>query len=288
MITDEKYPKNLNEFAFRFTHIILVFGRRCKRFYKPPASHIFQNPKTIFTSAYRHHFLVIFISMCLSWINSNIVKAQTRDSVIYNKSQLVETINWTTYQPKELKLQPRTILRLNIALGTRSATETVIDDYQKYFSHLRLGSVWDASSDFIFDNDIGIRMAFYQFRTSHSDQNIENSITYIGPAFVIRLPFDQSPWEFDASVGIGYIEYRGKQRLAKFYGATIGAQFSMGFDYKISAQWGIGVNIQTTIGEITKFRHEKNGEKWTSTYESGEGEDLSQTGVGIGIRYYFK
>ena len=224
----------------------------------------------------------------MSWANSIIVKAQVRDSVFFNKSQLIETINWTVYQPEKQKQTLRAILKLNAGFATRTAKETVNEDLQKYFSKLRLGFAWDASSDFIFSNDIGFRVSFYQFRASHSDQHIKDRITFIGPAFLIRIPFDQKPWEFDASVGIGYIEYRGKQRLAKFYGASLGVQFSIGFDYKISPKWGIGVNMQSTMGEIIKFRHEKNGEKWTATYEVDEGEDISQTGMGIGIRYYFK
>ena len=237
---------------------------------------------------FQHHFLTIFISLTLLWAPSNFVTAQTKDSVIFNKSQLVETINWTPYQPEKIKQFPRVVLKMNANFGTRSAKETVNEDFQKYFSHLTFGFVYDASTDFIFKDNYGVRMAFYQFRAAHSNQNIKNSITYIGPAFVIRIPFDQIPCEFEASVGIGYIEYRGKQSFAKFYGASLGAQFNIGVEWKFNPHWGIGLNVQSTTGEITKFRHEKNGEKWTTTFEVDEGEDLSQTSVGIGIRYYFK
>ena len=240
---------------------------------------------------YQNHLLTIFVSLTLCWVNSNIANAQAKDSIVFNKSQLVEAINWTVYQPEKQKLQLHTILKLNAGFGNRSAKETVNEDFQKYFSHLMFGFVWDASFDFIFNKDFGVRMAFYQFSASYSNR-IKDRITYIGPAFVVRIPFDQSSWIFDASVGIGYIEYRGKQKFinghAKYFGSTIGAQFSMGVEYKLSPQLGIGINMHTTMGELTKFYHEKNGKKWTTTYEVDEGEDLSQVNMGIGIRYYFK
>ena len=248
----------------------------------------------------RYHLLMIFISLCLLWASSHSAKAQATDTVIFKKSQLVETINWTTYQSEKRKQPSQTILKLNAGFGTRPEKEPLNEDFPKDFSKLKNGFVWDVSSDFIFSNDIGVRLTFYQFRSSYHSPNtdqqgsftIKDRITYVGPAFVIRIPFDQSPWDFDASVGFGYIEYREKQTFAidnaNFFGATISVQFSMGVEYKITPQWGIGINVQTIIGEITEFRHEKNGEKWTATFEAGEGEDIAQTGMGIGIRYYFK
>ena len=235
--------------------------------------------------------LTIFISLTFFWANSNIVTAQTKDTVIFKKSQLVETINWTLYQPEKIKNLPRVVLKLNANFGTRSARETVNEDFQKYFSHLRFGFVYDASVDFIFNDNYGFGLSFNQFRASYSNQRIKDRITFFGPAFVVRFPFDRSPWEFDARVNIGYIEYRGKQEFvsgfAKFYGAAVGVQFGIGVDYHLTPKLGIGINVQTTIGEITKFQHEKNGRKWTTTFEVEEGEDISQTGIGIGIRYYF-
>jgi len=241
---------------------------------------------------YQNHLLTIFVSLSLFWVNSNIANAQAKDSIGFNKSQLVEAINWTVYQPEKPKKMPQTVLKLNAGFGNRVAKETVNDDFQKYFSDLRLGFVWNASADFIFKNNYGFGLTFYQFSASLHRHNIQDRITFISPAFVIRIPFDQRPWEFDASIAIGYIEYRGTQKfagdVAKYYGASVGALFSIGVERKLSPHWGIGFNIHTTMGEITTFHHEKNGEKWTSSFEVEEGEDLSQTGMSIGIRYYFK
>jgi hypothetical protein len=234
------------------------------------------------------------ILLFLLWTGT--VKAQTPDSPIFNKSQLIDSINWKTYQTVKTKQPPQVILKLNAGFGARVAKTSVNEEIQPYFSKLKFGFAWDASSDYIFSNNFGARMAFYQFSASHSDQKqsltIKDKITFIGPSFVIRMPFEKRPWESDVNVGVGYIENRGKLTSAdgytNYYGATVGAQIGIGIECKLISQLGIGINMQVTFGEITKFRYDSNGEKWTTTYEAEQGEDLSQISMGIGIRYYFK
>ena len=249
----------------------------------------------------------MFISLCLFWISSTTVKAQISDSVIVVKPQPAEVIQWTTYKAKRQKKLPRAVLKADIGYGWRTATTSneLNDDMKKYYSHLKSGFVWDASFDFFFNDMFGIRMAFYQYLTSHSEHAYntdtgkqgmlatKDRITYSAPAFVFRLPFGQNSWIFDANAGMGYIGYYEKSTFVDEYysikGASVGFQTGVGLDYKITTQLHIGINMQITSGVIWILHYDENGMKSTKTFDFEEGgEGLGQISLGIGIRYYFK
>jgi hypothetical protein len=248
----------------------------------------------------------LLVMLALWFTNAS---TQTTDSVVFiepqSSSEVVTLETYPQRQKKERQL-PLAALKLDAGYGWRLVEiSDELNAYQKdFFSHLMSGFVWDASLDFFLNDMFGIRMTFYQYRASHSDfardldtgkQGIldaKDVITYLGPAFVFRLPFAQNSWIFNANAGMGYIEYRGKQTFvnedAKFYGATVGVQMGAGLEYRILPQLGAGVNMQITSGQILSFDYEKNGVKSTETYEIGEGEGLLQVKLGVGIRYYIK
>lgn len=256
---------------------------------------------------FRYHFLMsMSISLCLFWISSVHVKAQVTDSVVIVNPQPAEMVQWTTYKAKKQKQLPRAVLNLNAGYGWRIGKITdELNAYGKdFFSHLMSGFVWDASFDYFFNDKFGIRTAFYQYRASHNDLareldtgkqgtlDVKDMITYIGPAFVFRLAFGHNSWIFTANTGMGYIEYREKQTFvndySKFYGASLGVQMGVDLEYKITPQLSIGTNMRITSGEINRLDYEKNGVKWTETFDVGKGEGLGQISLGIGFRYYFK
>lgn len=245
----------------------------------------------------------IWTFLCLSCACAA-VQAQTPDSIIFIQPQPAEIVHWTTYKPGR-KL-PLAALKLDTGYGWRVAatTDQLTADMKEYYEHLKSAFVWNVSFDFFFNDMFGIRMAFYQYRASHSDQAYRidtgqsgtlatrDRITYIGPAFVFRMSFGHNSWIFDANAGMGYIGYRENVTFADEYfrsnGASLGAQTGAGLEYKITPQWGIGINMLLTSGEITELHYNENGVKTTQTYDINEGEGLGQISLGIGIRYYIK
>jgi hypothetical protein len=122
--------------------------------------------------------------------------------------------------------------------------------------------------------------------------DVRSVITYFGPAFVFRLPFNHNSCIFTANAGMGYIEYREKMKFVgnngKTHGADVGLQMGFGLEYKITPQFGLGINMLATTGQILTFNTEKNGVKSKETYEAGKGEGLIQIRLGAGIRFYIK
>ncbi|MDR1155226.1 MAG: porin family protein [Bacteroidales bacterium] len=257
------------------------------------------------TKFYGSHFRAgTWVFLCLSWASAA-VQAQTSDSAVFIRPQPAEIVHWAAYKPG--RQLPRATLKLDAGYGWRTAptSDQLTDDMKAYVEHLKSAFVWNASFDFFFNDRFGIRMTFYQYLASHSDQAYKintgksgtlatkDRITHIGPAFVFRLSFGrQKSWIFDANVGMGYIGYRENTTFAdeyfKYSGASLGMQTGAGLEYRIAPQWSIGINMQLTSGEITELQYNDNGVKTTQTYDAGEGEGLGQISLGIGIRYHIK
>ena len=208
-------------------------------------------------------------------------------------------------QPKKVRQLPQVVLKANAGYGWRTADiYEEFNDYMKDFiTHLKSGFAWDASCDYFWHDKLGVRAIFYQYRASHSDfaQNldtweygtltIKDQINYFGPAFVFRQPFRDNTFIFDAHGGFGYMEYKSNLTFVsdkiKMNGSTLGAQMGAGLECRVIPQLGIGINMQMTIGTITIFHYETNGEKTTETSED-KAEGLAQIKIGAGIRYYIK
>ncbi len=248
--------------------------------------------------------ICMMVLLCLPLINLTVLNAQTNDSVLVVRPQRAELVQWKDYQSK--RQLPRAVLKLDAGYGWRTAetSDQLSGALLEYVEHLKSGFAWNGSFDYFFRDMLGFRIAFYQYRASHSDMVLnsisgkkgdmytKDQITYIGPALVFRLPFGHDLWVFDANVGLGYIGYREKMTFANEYinfnGASVGFQTGVGLEYKIIPHLGIGINMLVTSGLITEFHYDNNGVKSIQSLDIDEGEGLGQISLGIGLRYYFK
>jgi hypothetical protein len=81
------------------------------------------------------------------------------------------------------------------------------------------------------------------------------NVIYLAPAFVMR--YDLQDWLFTASIGVGpvffsvpmigdYVQITGNS-------TTVGTHFSIGAEYKVSPNWGIGLKISRAGGVINSI-----------------------------------
>jgi len=232
----------------------------------------------------------------------------TVDSIVFVKLQPSKILQAQPAQlpPQKGRQLPRATLKADAGYGWRiGKINPDLTDFEEYFlKHLMTGFAWDTSFDYFFKDKFGVRMNFNQYRTSYGnlvqDLNTgkqgelisKQTITYIGPAFIFRLPFAHNTLIFTANAGMGYIEYRGKLTFVdeynKFYGATLGSQIGTGLEYKVSPQLGIGINMLITNGVLYTFKFNDNGVISKETFDAGKGEGLLQFKLGAGIRFYIK
>jgi hypothetical protein len=90
----------------------------------------------------------------------------------------------------------------------------------------------------------------------HADHYKETQTTvYVGPAFAMR--YDEKNWLFTLSAGYGAVFFSDQMSAdyAKIKGTstTVGSNASIGADYKISPNWGIGLKLSVAGGAINSM-----------------------------------
>ena len=199
-------------------------------------------------------------------------------------------------------------LTLNAGYNWRTAKIwDELDDFQKHIlKQVKSGFQLNGTWAYYFKHRLhGVGIKFQQFMASYETYGtnmttgqtgtykISDRITFIGPAYMTQSPLGKTNWLYDMCASIGYIGYTDKQSFANekstVTGATVGIHVSGGLSCRITSQWGIGCNLHLTNGTLSNITVEDQyGGKTTYKLEAKEQESLSQFGVSLGIRYYFK
>lgn len=210
---------------------------------------------------------------------------------------------------KAPRLLPSMKIAANFGYGWRTAKTIDTDAAMKdYINDLKSGPVWDASFNYYFNDSYGLGLLYNAYSANanamasrdinydgvidgYGNLNTKDNITFIGPAFLIRLSQNQT-WIFNMSVGIGYIGYTSKatflNETIKTTGATVGFQAGVGVEYKFSKNWGIGADLSSISGLLNQVTLNENGRKSTIKLPEDQREGLGNIRLSMGVRYYIK
>ncbi|OAV73141.1 hypothetical protein Barb6_00497 [Bacteroidales bacterium Barb6] len=223
------------------------------------------------------------------------------NEAIANLSQIEEL----RFIKPERKL-PRMNLYAGGGYGWRMAELSPdLTGYMRTFTKgLMHAPVWDASFNYYFNDLFGVGLAYAAYGAGNREQvynmetleegylKLNDLITYAGPVFLVRNPLSNK-WTLESGIGFGYLGYVSKGNFVnehfKKTGATAGAQVSLGIEYKLAKDWGIGLNLSAVSGILNSWTEETNGVKTTVKAESNDkGEGLGQFRMLLGVRYHIK
>jgi len=233
------------------------------------------------------------------------LESSSPETITFVQARPAEAGNLGVYQPQ--RQNPRIALMFDPGYSWRTAK--LVDGLEDFMEHIAKqvmsGFMLDGAFAYYFNDIYGIGLCFNQFMASTEQfaQNqstgktgnykVSSRITYIGPAFMMQTMLGKSAWLLDVSFGIGYIEYKNKHSFVDekvtFSGASVGFHSEVGLSYKITSEWALGFKLHSTDGtlnQLTEIDYTSN--KTTHKFESKKGESLSQFGLSLGIRYYFK
>lgn len=213
---------------------------------------------------------------------------------------LVDTIGKPTY--------PKFRIAGNIGYGWRTAKVIGSSGAERDFlRELNSGIAYDGDMTFYFSEQVGIGINYTALTgNTNKSYNISNYpipmegkslLKYIGVDYAMRTVQD-GDWMLDARLGLGYADYKitytssQGNELVKEWGATVGLHASIGIDYMLAKQWGLGLKLSTIYGLVSTFHIQENGGRIETTHIDDISDDpdfrigLGQIRLTAGIRYY--
>lgn len=133
------------------------------------------------------------------------------------------------------------------------------------------GVEWKLSYEYTWKSGWGIGVQYSGYRASFPDGDM--MLSYIAPEWVGRTRWDK--WIFKAGLGVGLFLYNDPE-----YNATgVGAHATLGIEYMISDQWGVGLTLNTVNGSLPNRDDFK--------LKDNERSGITRFNVLGGLRYYF-
>lgn len=195
-------------------------------------------------------------------------------------------------------LPPQFDLTANIGYGlVLSKTKGLTGNDKKMEETLSKGLTYDFSFHYFFNNSAyGIGIIYSKYNSSYFGLtslipniplNYGVSISFIAPLFTSKIRFNKS-WMLNSEFGLGYIDYKqqisdGNNEIST-KGGAFGTKLSIGLDYMVSKNFGIGTDISLIGGRISKLT-DSSGK--TTELANDQELGLGRLNFTIGARYYF-
>lgn len=150
------------------------------------------------------------------------------------------------------------------------------------------GLTWDATFHQYFKNNMGwgIQYSGYNSSTIFSGFDHNVLLTYIAPQYSLKAVWEKLEMKYE--LGVGYMRYYNKvtapQGVGAVYGNTIAANMTLGFEYKLSKHFGLGVDLGLVGGSFGKLKYKN----LIPERELGEDERMGVERINftLGFRYY--
>jgi hypothetical protein len=196
---------------------------------------------------------------------------------------------------------PRFTISANIgpAWRTDGIPDAIYDGERDFYKDLTSGYQMNIAGDYFFSDNYGIRLAYQRFSStadlSPNGQTLltgEIAMNVVYPAFVARFATKNQKWLFDGSVGVGYIddwETGNSGVLNQTFeanGSAICGQFTLGAQYFITKELGIGINFTYTGGSLSADNTDFEGVP--ITIDDNEKTSLNHIGLLFGLRYHIR
>lgn len=133
------------------------------------------------------------------------------------------------------------------------------------------GVEWKLAYEHVWNGGMGIGLQYAGFKKSFSGGDM--MFSYIAPEWVSRTKFDR--WILKSGVGVGVFLYHDP-----FYNAAgFGLHATLGFEYMLSSNWGLGLTLNGIGGSMPK-------QDWMLLKED-ERCGITRFNLLGGLRYYF-
>ena len=180
------------------------------------------------------------------------------------------------------------------------------DEYMlNHASRLRYGFEYNGGVSYFFNDNYGLGIKAANMRTGSTDiatqiDELGNEhtgkfqekidITYIGAAFAERSFSANGKHSLFCEIGFGYLAYNDNLTLVQqsllLKGASLGENFSLGYDYFITPKIAIGISAEAIFGKlnnVTLIDGNKRPQK--IDFEKDQLETLSSVTANIGLRF---
>ena len=141
--------------------------------------------------------------------------------------------------------------------------------FDRLSKNLRNGISWDSEIQYYFNKGHGIALNISGVHTFASESNVyipdyglanqckmKQQIIYVGPAWAIR--HETNKFQYCGSLSLGPLFYAETlmpdNYSAKATAVSLGINYSIGGEYKLSPDWALGLKIGYTTGSASNFK----------------------------------
>lgn len=114
------------------------------------------------------------------------------------------------------------------------------------------------------------------------------SILFTGPTFTTRLLSHSKENAFFATYSLGLLRYTDKILLIndyKMFGNTVGYALDLGYDWKVSEDLALGVQLSLFRGYLASYQFTDGFSTQTVELQRGEYEGLGRIDLSVGLRF---
>lgn len=200
-------------------------------------------------------------------------------------------------------------LRLAVTGGYGYLTAPIASDIppfmKPFLEDLKSGAFYGFDAAYYFTEKYGVGFRYYNFNSSAMLQgNIyimkpdstlklgklgdDVSISFIGPSFNSRYLSPGRKHSFLYNIGLGYLGYNSKKVIVdKFLmtGSTVGLLYEIAYDYSLSSDISIGVQVAYISGVLTAYDWNDGTTTKRVNLDNKNYEGISHLDLGIGLRY---
>ncbi len=128
------------------------------------------------------------------------------------------------------------------------------------------------------------------FKSSATSGSVKDNLTihYLGPSMVTRLRGMDKQTAWILGVSLGYMTYKEKMNTnnnESWTGGTFGSSAEIGYEFKVSEQTWLGIQVSVVSGILRKFTYNSGTRSEVIELDSDEYEGLGRIDLSVGIRF---
>ena len=191
---------------------------------------------------------------------------------------------------------------LNLGLGylINLYPDDASDDLAAYYMKLKSGSQVSGDVAYYFSGGWGVGVKYSLFNSKNSaytyNQNQvqtgvmsdDLSVTFIGPSVSTRFPSINGNNGLMLDFSLGYMKYTDDVILESTYsekGSTLGYSLGVGYDFSISKNMAIGIQLSMYTGRLTEYVKTSNLGSTTIQLDKDSYKKLERFDLSVGFRF---
>ncbi len=176
---------------------------------------------------------------------------------------------------------------------------------KEYMKNLKSGYHLGADLNYFISEQYGIGLKYNYFNSKnhldnvyfeYDDGSIETgmiedkiAINFFGTSFTSRVLSADKKSAFITTVALGYLSYKNEAIIVNenliISGSAFGTVFDLGYDFGISDEMALGLQLSFTLGTLTKLEFDYGGYTETIELETGNYQSLTRVDLSIGLRF---